>query len=133
MAVKAKLKYLRIAPRKVRLVADMIRGKKVNDALDILSFVVKRAAKPLKKLLQSAIANAENNFKLDKDNLFISKILVNEGPKLKRFMPRAMGRAFMIQKKTSHIEIELDEIKKNDKTDSIASGDKKTKRIINKK
>ncbi|GBD33857.1 50S ribosomal protein L22 [bacterium HR34] len=125
MAVKAKLKYLRIAPRKVRLVADMVRGKKVNDALDILSFVVKRAAKPLKKLLQSAIANAENNFKLDKDNLFISKILVNEGPKLKRFMPRAMGRAFMIQKKTSHIEIELDEIKKNDKTDSIASGDKK--------
>jgi large subunit ribosomal protein L22 len=109
--VVAKLNYLRIAPRKVRLVADLIRGKKVEVAKNILSFTKKKAAEPLLKLLNSALANARNNFSLDPGNLFISKILVNEGPKEKRYMPRARGRATPIEKKTSHIFLELSEIK----------------------
>ena len=115
MAVIAKLNYLRIAPRKVRLVADLIRGKKVEEARNILNFTIKKANQPLIKLLKSAIANAENNFQLNKENLYISKITVDEGPKLKRWMPRARGSAAEIQKKTSHITIVLDEIEKRPK------------------
>lgn len=111
----AKLRYLRIAPRKVRLVADLIRGKSVEEAQTILNFTVKRAAQPLLKLLKSAIANAKNNFQLEEANLYISKILVDEGPKYKRWMPRARGRASLIQKKTSHITLILDEINKKPK------------------
>jgi len=114
MEVKAKLNYLRIAPRKVRIVADLIRGKPVKEAKKILKFTVKRAAKPLLKLLNSAIANAKHNFNLDENNLYISKILVNEGPKLKRVFPRARGHADIIQKKTSHVTLVLDEIKKEE-------------------
>lgn len=113
MVVKAKLNNLRIAPRKVRLVADLIRGKNVDWAQSVLEMIVKRAAKPMSKLLKSAVANAENNFHLDKDNLYISKIMVNEGRKLKRWRARSRGRAFEIQKKTSHIILELSEIKKH--------------------
>ena len=112
MVVTAKLRYLRIAPRKVRLVADLIRGKSVEEAQTILSFTVKKAVGPLLKLLNSAIANAKNNFRLDPLNLFISKIEVGEGPKHKRWMPRARGQASEIQKKTSHITMVLDEIKR---------------------
>lgn len=108
--VKAKLSYLRIAPRKVRLIADMIRRKKTGDAQAILSFTPKKGSRPVLKLLESAIANAKNNFQLDADNLYISKITVDEGPKYKRFMPRARGSASPIQKKTSHITICLDEL-----------------------
>ncbi len=111
MEVKAHLRYLRMAPRKVRLVADLIRGKDVQKAKNILTFCKKRAAKPLLKLLNSAIANAKNNFNLKEDNLFISKILVNEGPRLKRIFPRARGRRDIIQKKMSHITIVLEEKK----------------------
>jgi large subunit ribosomal protein L22 len=111
MEVVAKLKYLRIAPRKVRLVADLIRRKSVNEALNILDFTNKKAAKPLKKLLNSAIANAKHNFQLDPSKLYISKITVDEGPKYKRWMPRARGRADEIQKKTSHITLVLAEAK----------------------
>jgi len=118
MPVVAKLKYLRIAPRKVRLVADLIRGKSVEESQNILTFTKKRAALPLLKLLKSAVANAENNFQLDKKNLYIPKILVDEGPKLKRMMPRSRGQANEIQKKTSHITIVLDEIKKKNVTQS---------------
>lgn len=107
--VVAKLRRLRIAPRKVRLVADLIRGKKVDEAINILTFLNKKAAKPVLKLLKSAIANAEHNFKLKKDNLFISKITVDEGPKFKRWMPRARGRADLILKRTSHITLVLSE------------------------
>lgn len=110
MEVVAKLRYLRIAPRKVRLVVDLIRGKKVEEAQSLLQFTKKRAAKPILKLLNSAIANAKHNFNLDEKKLYISKILVNEGPKLKRQMPRARGQASMIQKKTSHITLVLNEI-----------------------
>jgi large subunit ribosomal protein L22 len=110
MEVSASLNYLRIAPRKVRLVADLIRGKKVSKIISILSFTNKRAAAPLLKLIKSAVANAVNNYKLNPDNLFLKRILVNEGPKLKRLMPRARGQAFRIEKKTSHIIVVLDEL-----------------------
>jgi len=112
MSVTAKLRYLRIAPRKVRLVADLIRKKSVEEAQTILSFTTKKAAKVLLKLLKQAIANAKTNFQLEEKNLYISKILVDEGPKYKRWMPRARGQASPIQKKTSHVTIELDEIEK---------------------
>lgn len=111
MEVKAKLNYLRIAPRKVRLVADLIRGKDVEEAERILRFTKKKAKKPLLKLLQSAIANAVNNFKLKKENLFVAKLLVNEGPRLKRIFPGGRGRPKLILKRTSHIEIVLKEKK----------------------
>jgi len=109
MPVIAKLNYLRIAPRKVRLVADLIRGKSVEEAQTILNFTVKKASQPLLKLLKSAISNAKNNFQLDPENLFISKITVDEGPKYKRWMPRARGQVYEIQKKTSHVTIVLEE------------------------
>ena len=111
MPVKAKLSYLRIAPRKVRLVADLIRGKSVAEAERILNFAVKRGVKDILKLLKSAVASASHNFQLEKSNLYIAKITVDEGPKLKRWMPRARGSASEIQKKTSHITIILEEIK----------------------
>ena len=110
MEVTAKLRYLRIAPRKVRLVADLVRGKSVEEATHILNFTRKRAAKPLLKLLNSAVANASHNFQLKKENLYISKIVVNEGPKLKRWRPRARGVTYEIQKKTSHITLVLTEM-----------------------
>ncbi len=105
MEVKAKLNYLRIAPRKVRLVADLIRGKSVKDAQALLNFSLKKAAFPLKKLLNSARENAKNNFHLDEDTLYISEIKVDEGPKLKRWRARARGRAAEIQKKSSHVTL----------------------------
>jgi large subunit ribosomal protein L22 len=117
--VKAKLSYLRIAPRKVRLVADMVRRKKVGEAQTILAFTTKRGARPVLKLLNSAEANAKNNFHLDSENLYISRIVVDEGPKLKRFMPRARGSASPIQKKTSHITILLDEIVPGKKVERV--------------
>lgn len=115
MKVSAKLRYLRIAPRKVRLVVDLIRGKSVEEAQTILNFTTKKAAQVLLKLLKSAIANAKTNFQLEEKNLYISKILVDEGPKYKRWMPRARGMATPIQKKTSHVTIVLDEIVKKPK------------------
>jgi large subunit ribosomal protein L22 len=110
---KAKLSYLRISPRKVRLVAGLIRNKKADRAQALLSFAVKKGVRPILKVLNSAIANAKNNFHLDPNTLFISKVIVDEGPKLKRSMPRARGSAYQIQKKTSHVTIILDEIKKS--------------------
>jgi len=115
MRVKTSLRYLRIAPRKVRLVADLIRGKTVEQAQTILNFVRKRAAIPLLKLLNSAIANAHHNFQLEKENLYIRELRVDEGPKLKRWRPRARGQAFEIQKKTSHVTLVLEEIEKKPK------------------
>jgi large subunit ribosomal protein L22 len=115
MSVTAKLSYLRISPRKVRLVGDLIRGKSVEDAQTILNFTVKKAVRPLSKLLSSAVANAKNNFQLEESNLYISKITVDEGPKNKRWRARARGSASEIQKKTSHITLYLDEIVKKPK------------------
>lgn len=105
--VIAKLNNLRISPRKVRLVADMVRGKKAGKAKAVLSFCIKKGALPLKKLLDSAIANAKNNFKLKEEDLFISLIKVDEGRTLKRWRARARGRACRIEKKTSNITLEL--------------------------
>lgn len=113
--VTAKLRHLHIAPRKVRLVVDLVRGKSASEAAAILNFTTKKASLPILKLLNSAMSNAKNNFQLDPTNLYISKITVDEAPKIKRFMPRARGSAYEIQKKTSHINLVLDEIKKSEK------------------
>ena len=107
--ITAKLKHLKIAPRKVRLAADLIRGMSVIEAQAQLKFLSKRAAHPVLKLLNSALANAEHNFNLSKENLYISKITVDAGPSLKRWLPRAMGRATPILKRTSHITLILEE------------------------
>lgn len=109
MQVKAQLNGLRIAPRKVRAVANLIKGKDVVKALDQLNYLVRRPVASMKKLLNSAIANAENNFDMVKENLYIKQLVVDEGVKLKRFRPKGFGRASMIQKKTSHISIILEE------------------------
>lgn len=110
MQTKATLRNLRIAPRKVRLVADLIRKKKVNEAQTILQFVHKSASEPFRKIIQSASSSAAHNFQIDQANLYIAKIVVDEGTKLKRFRPRARGRAYPIQKKTSHITVVLEEL-----------------------
>lgn len=115
MKVLAKLKYLRIAPRKVRLVVEQIRGKKVIEAESILNFMTKKGSLPVLNLLKQAVANAKNNFQLDPLNLFISKITVDEGPKIKRWRARARGSAAEIQKKVSHVTILLDELEKKTK------------------
>lgn len=112
MSVTAHLRYLRIAPRKIRLVADLIRGKSVEEAQRILSFLIKKGAQPILKLLKSAEDGAQKNFQLNESNLYISKIFIDEGPKYKRWRARARGVAAEIQKKTSHVTIVLDEIKK---------------------
>lgn len=109
--VCAHLRYLRIAPRKVRMVASLIRKKPVVEAREILRFCRRKPALPLLKLLNSAIANAQKNFKLKENELFVDKIIVNEGPRMKRIFPRARGRADILQKKTSHISIFLKSIK----------------------
>jgi len=114
--MKGHLRYLRISPRKVRLATDLVKGKKAEEALKILDFTIKKASPSIKKLLASVIANAKENFNKEVNNLFVKKIIVTEGPKLKRFRPRAKGRAFEIQKKTSHITIELGEIVKKEET-----------------
>lgn len=112
MAIIAKLKYLHIAPRKVRLVADLIRGKSVEEAQEILNFTPHRASRPLLKLLKSSMANAKNSLQIETENLYISKIFVDEGPKLKRWHAQSRGRAAEIQKKSSHISLELSEYEK---------------------
>jgi large subunit ribosomal protein L22 len=109
MEVKARLRFVRIAPRKARLVADMIRGKRSEEALNALTFTKKAAAKILIKLLKSAIANATQKKNIDIDRLFVKQITVDQGPTMKRYQPRALGRATMIRKRTSHIHIVLDE------------------------
>lgn len=111
MEVKAKAKYIRMSPRKTRLVVDVIRGLNVAKALDQLQFNQKWACKPVAKLVNSAVANATNNFELDVDNLYIKSVTVDEGPVLKRMMPKAHGRGTTILKKTSHINLILGEIK----------------------
>lgn len=109
MEYRAKAKGIRQSPRKVRLVVDLIRGRSVSDALVQLQFCQKKAARPVMKLLQSAIANAVNNFKADENTLFVKTIAVDEGPTIKRWTPRAFGRATPIRKRMSHISIALAE------------------------
>ena len=121
MAAIAKLNNLRMAPRKVRLVADLIRGKSALEAKSVLRFLPQRAARAFAKLLDSAMANAKNNFGLEESTLYLAKVTVDEGAKLKRWRARARGRAFPIQKKTSHLTIVLEEKQ---------SGEKKTKKTV---
>jgi large subunit ribosomal protein L22 len=128
MPISAKLKYLRISPRKVRLVANLIRGMDAEEAKTQLKFLPKRAAGPILKLLNSAVANAEHDFNLSKENLYISKITVDAGPSLKRWMPRAMGRATPIMKRTSHVTIVLEERVKSHKMPKAVQQDKATKK-----
>jgi len=111
MQAKAVANTVRIAPRKVRLVIDLIRGKQVGEAIAILRHTPKAASPVVEKLLKSAMANAEHNYEMDVNNLVVSETYVNEGPTLKRFRPRAMGRASAINKRTSHITIVLSEKK----------------------
>lgn len=112
-ASTAHLRYLRLAPRKVRVIADTVRGKQVEAALAQLKWTPKAAARPVAKLIRSAIANAEQKAKgnLDIDRLYVKTIMVDQGPTMRRFMPRAMGRATRINKKTSHVTVELGEMR----------------------
>ena len=105
---RASAKYVRISPFKVRIVLDIIRGKGLREAVAILENTPKSACEPIKKVLLSAAANAENNLGMTRDNLFVAKCYADQGPTLKRVMPRAQGRAFRILKRTSHITIVLD-------------------------
>ena len=105
MEAIAKHNFARISPQKARLVADLIRGKNVDQALEILTFSNKKAADLVKKVLESAIANAEHNEGADIDDLTVAKIFVDEGPVMKRIMPRAKGRADRILKRSSHITV----------------------------
>jgi large subunit ribosomal protein L22 len=109
LETKAVAKYIRISPRKARLVVDTIRGKDLDEAQQILDFSDRAAARVVSKVLRSAAANAENNNGLSADTLFVSRVFVDEGPTLKRFRPRAMGRATRINKRTCHITVILDE------------------------
>jgi ribosomal protein L22, bacterial type len=106
---KAVAKYVRISPQKAGLVMNMIRGKDVNEALAILKFTPNKAAGIVEKVLKSAIANAENNFGLDRDNLYVAKAVADQGPIMKRMMPRAMGRSNLMRRRTSHITVVVDE------------------------
>ena len=110
-SAKAVAKTVRIAPRKARLVVDLIRGKKIGDAISILKFTPRAASPIVEKVLMSAIANAEHNFDLDVENLYVSEAYVNEGPTMKRFRPRAQGSAAQILKRTSHITVVVSEKK----------------------
>jgi large subunit ribosomal protein L22 len=109
MEVTAKARYIRVSPRKARLVTELVKGKKVEEALNILAFTKKAFAKTLTKVINSAVANAQQNNQMDVDTLMVKRISVDGGPTLKRYMPRAMGRATMIRKRTSHVTVVLDE------------------------
>lgn len=127
MAYEVKLRHLHIAPRKVRLVADLVRGKKAEEAQTILSFAVKKSSDPVLKLLNSALANAKSTKNAEAKDLFISKITVDEGPAGKRVLPKSRGRGEVIKKKTSHVTLVLDVKREAEKKP------KKEKKITEKK
>lgn len=130
--VTAQLNNLRIAPRKVRLVADRVRGVQVTEAIGMLEYDMRKTAQPMQKLLKSAVANAQNNFKLKESNLYIVDITVGEGPTLKRWRPRAYGRASQILKRTSRVSIVLSE-KETTVKDEKVKNDKRDKKTVEKK
>lgn len=109
MEARAVARYVRVSPRKARQVVDLIRGKSLGEALDILRFMPNKAARPVKKVVESAAANAENNFSMNRNALYVARIFVDEGPTLKRIRPRARGMAFRIRRRTSHITVVLAE------------------------
>ncbi|WP_181188351.1 50S ribosomal protein L22 [Actinopolyspora mortivallis] len=104
----ARARFVRVSPMKARRVVDLIRGRSANEALDVLKFAPQAASGPVSKVLASAVANAENNNALDPSTLWVHRAYVDEGPTLKRFRPRAQGRAFRIRKRTSHITVEVE-------------------------
>ncbi len=107
MEIRAKAKFVRISPQKIRLIMGQVRGKKVEEALNLLSFAPQRGAKILKKLVDSAVSNAQQNADMDVDSLYIATVYADEGPTLKRWRPRAQGRASRIRKRTSHLTVIL--------------------------
>jgi large subunit ribosomal protein L22 len=109
MESRAVAKHIRISPRKVRIVADIVRNRPVEQAINILTFTPKRAGRILLKVVKSAVANAEQRPDVDVDTLFVKTIHIDEGPTMKRFRARAQGRAYRINKRTSHITVVLDE------------------------
>lgn len=111
MEARAIAKYIRISPRKVRQVVDLIRGKKIADALAILKFTPKVSTDAIEKVVKSAVANAEHNYEMNTDALYIAEAFVDQGPTIKRMKPRAMGRADVINKRTSHITVVVKEKK----------------------
>ncbi|MBV9163374.1 MAG: 50S ribosomal protein L22 [Pseudonocardiales bacterium] len=106
----ARARYVRVTPRKARRVIELIRGRSAREALAVLEFAPQAASAPVSKVLASAMANAENNLELDPDSLVVSRAFVDEGPTLKRFRPRAQGRAYRIRKRTSHITVEVEAV-----------------------
>lgn len=113
--VTAQLRFLRMSPRKLRLVADTIRGRSVTHSLSVLSVLNKKGAGHLLKLLQSAVANAKHNHQMELNDLRVSSITVDGGPVLKRFMPKAHGRATPVRERTSHVKLSLEKIIKKEK------------------
>src|SRR5512137_1968940 len=109
MEISAKMRMIRISPRKVRLIGDLIKKKNINDASGMLTYMPQKASVILKKLLDSAIANAKQKKYVDIDNLYVKNVMVDGGPTMKRFLPRAMGRATRVRKRISHITLILDE------------------------
>ena len=109
METRAVARFVRISPQKIRLIMDQVRGKKVEEALHMLSFAPQRGAGILKKLVNSAVANAEQNPDVDVDSLYLKRLFADQGPSLKRWRPRALGRATKILKKSSHLTVILDE------------------------
>jgi large subunit ribosomal protein L22 len=133
MEVKVFLRNLRIAPRKSKEVVDLIRNKSVADAKAQLEFTVKRASDPILRLLNSAVASAVNDFHLDESNLKITKIWVDEGPKLKRSFPMSRGRAYPIMKRTSHITLAVGEMESKKPASLTGKAEKEVKKAEVKK
>jgi len=133
MLVTAELKNYRQSPRKVRLVADVVRGQKVEKALAELGFLTKKAAPVIKKLLNSAVANAKHNFNLEKENLIVKEIKVDEGATLKRWKAGARGNAYSIKKRTSRVFISLEGLEKEKKSKTVKKVEKKEKKTEKKK
>ena len=111
MEAKASAKYIRMSPRKARLVVDQIRGKNAQEALAILQMIPNKPARPIYKVLHSAMANAENNYAMNRDDLYVAQVFVDQGPVLKRYRPRARGMVSRIRKPTSHFTIILKEMR----------------------
>jgi large subunit ribosomal protein L22 len=130
--MKAILNNYRQSPRKVRLVADAIKGKRVSAAEVELQFLVKRASLPFSKLLASAVANAKQNFNIEKENLFVKDVRVDKGVVLKRIMPRARGSASRINKRSSHIVLVLEEKGKNEKSEVKTAKKASVKKVVRK-
>ena len=120
----ARARYVRATPMKVRRVVELIKGRSAEEALAVLRFAPQSASEPVAKVLASAVANAENNLDLDPETLWISQIYVDEGPTLKRFRPRAQGRAYRIRKRTSHITVEVESRPKAEPKKAAAKGRK---------